>query len=458
MKLKKFTGILSIILLLLCFSGCSFSIDNKIDTSTIANDYPVVVNNLTISSKPSKVAVLSGSYADVIVALGYDSSVILVSEECTQSQFAMLDTVEADDYQAFVTAGVDLVISEQLSDDALAMFEQYNIRVLVIEPAESRADLERLYSQIGSALNGAETGYATGIAKAKEVMITLDDVSRLVPSSNTVITAAVLVDLTSSAVTGDTIGDYVIESAGATNVFGSLSDGTYDFEELSIANPNFIFCGIGMKEALMNDINFQNLTAVINDQVYEIDLNNILWEGRSLIYGATALAGIMYPELLMTEEELKELEEEDEEYDLEYEFEDDSSYSELDEDLIVLPEHENYALFTTLQRGDSGDEVYEFQKRLSELGYLTIDYDGTYSAATVIAVEDFQEKIGMTPTGVADPNTLAYLYDDDAISADEEVSDEQEESDEGDEDLDSGEGDEDLDSDEDERVDENENL
>lgn len=64
-----------------------------------------------------------------------------------------------------------------------------------------------------------------------------------------------------------------------------------------------------------------------------------------------------------------------------------------------------------LQKGDTGDEVADVQKRLRELGF---DPEGTFGPVTEAAVIAFQESRGLIPDGIVGPNTLRALAEDEA--------------------------------------------
>lgn len=307
MKLKKIIILIAIMTLTLSFSACSQKVSlEDIETSITVQDYPVTVNDVTISSRPTAVAVLSPNVADIILALGYEDCLVLATEDCTQSDLIDLEKVEIDNYQAFVDAGVTLVVTDEIDSVAKAFFEENNITVFVLESATSRSDFERMYSDLGSVLRGSTTGYENGVTKAKSVYTTLDDISRLIPTTDSVLTAVILIDLENSTVTGDMTGDDVIASAGATNSFKGNSDGYYDLEDLLVANPDYIFCLEGLAEEILTNSDYSSIKAVQNGDVYELSESQILWNGRSLITGATYMAGVMYPSLLGIEEEIIE--------------------------------------------------------------------------------------------------------------------------------------------------------
>ncbi len=66
--------------------------------------------------------------------------------------------------------------------------------------------------------------------------------------------------------------------------------------------------------------------------------------------------------------------------------------------------------YAQLERGDSGVQVSNMQRRLIELGYLAGTADGTYGGNTQNAVAAFQLQAGLTADGVASIVTLDRLY------------------------------------------------
>lgn len=70
----------------------------------------------------------------------------------------------------------------------------------------------------------------------------------------------------------------------------------------------------------------------------------------------------------------------------------------------------------TLHEGDSGEDVYNLQARLFELGYYNGRIDGRYSSETTAAVKAFQKANGLSVDGVAGSGTLSILYGDAPVS------------------------------------------
>lgn len=73
--------------------------------------------------------------------------------------------------------------------------------------------------------------------------------------------------------------------------------------------------------------------------------------------------------------------------------------------------------YTTLVRGDSGDNVRSLQSRLKELGYLSGSVDGSFGGQTESAVKAFQKALGLTQSGVASSSLQEKLFAADAPKA-----------------------------------------
>ena len=356
------------------------------------------VNGVTISSRPQKAVVLSPSLADVLLALDCETQLVGASEECTQGNLDELQKVSADDASAIQGLQPDLVLLDSSSNSAQAALEEAGVTVLNVDPATDREDFERLYSQVSSAFLGGGSGYDKGIETAQDIFITLDSINRIVPK-DTVTTACYLYDLESQAVTGDMFASTIMSYAGVTNVFESVSGGSYDFESLRIANPNVIFCAPGLKEEIKNDSRFSDFQAVQNDKVVELDKNLMEWQGRTVVETAYEISASAFPELL----EENSITVKDPTQDIENE---------------VSSAMEAQSKYETLEEGSQGDAVMALQDRLAKLGYLTEAYDGHYGATTANCVGNFQTANGLEATGIADPATQAALFAEGALRAD----------------------------------------
>ncbi len=393
--LRKFSALRRVLAFTLCvllgcgaFAGCS-QMDDIVSGVTAGGTFPVEVNGVTISARPSRAVVLSPSLADVLLALGCETQLAGASSDCTQASLEELTKVDPSDAAAIQELQPDLVLLDSSSNGVQSALEEAGIAVLSVEPATDRSDFERLYSQVSSAFSGDGAGYDAGIEAAQDIFITLDNINRIVPK-DTVTTACYLYDLESSAVTGDMFGSTIMSYAGVTNVFESLEGGTYDFQSLEIANPNVIFCAPGLKEQIENDSRFDSFQAVEQGKVVEMDETLMAWQGRTIIEAAYEISAAAFPELLESSSSTSD------------------PTQEIDQQVSSAMEAQSQ--YETLEEGDQGDAVLAMQERLTELGYLTEEYDGHYGQTTADCVSRFQTANGIEATGTADPVTQAALF------------------------------------------------
>ena len=117
--------------------------------------------------------------------------------------------------------------------------------------------------------------------------------------------------------------------------------------------------------------------------------------GRGIVQAVSFMAGTAYPELLESDNGTSS----------------DGGDGDTSSSASSLPEGTPEG---TLKFGDEGDDVLRLQYRLQELGYLFVNPTGLYAEGTEQSVKDFQLLNGMLVTGVADEETLALLFSDEA--------------------------------------------
>jgi ABC-type Fe3+-hydroxamate transport system substrate-binding protein len=377
-------------------SGCSRASD--ISSGAGDKDYPVKFGDVIIKKEPAGAAVLSPSIASVILSVGYETSLKARSGNCSQSDLSVLPVVTADDAQKIRDLGADVVFADSLTESQKSAMEKAGLTVLTLTPATSREGLESLYSEVGSVLKGARTGYEQGKEIADGIYQTIDDVTRVIPESNTPVTAVYLYDAKGGAATGDTLAGHLIEAAGLTNSAEGGKNGTFKVSDLLVADPKYLFCAKGVKAELESSAEYGKLTAVREKRVFEMDPALMTLQGEELIQAVSFMAGTVHPELLQSGSSSSEPSDSSPPSS--------SGASQVGTDLN---------LNQTLKNGMQSDDVLKMQKRLEELGYMYVKPTGLYAEATVQIVKDFQYLNGMTVTGIADPATLKKMFSSDAV-------------------------------------------
>lgn len=405
MKCRKFiAAALCLCLMVLALGACSHV--NDLVSGVATGEFPVEVNGVTINAKPQKVLVLSPSLADVVLALGCESQMTATVEACTQESLKNVTKLSDVTPDGLQSEGIspDLVLLDANSAEQEQALKDAGLTVVNIAPAVNREDFERLYAQVSSALNGGGAGYDAGIDCAQDIFLTLDTINRYIPNDGTVITGCYLYDLDGRGVTGDMFGTTIMTYCGVTNAFGSLTNGMYDYDSLKVSNPYIIFCQPGVRDELKADPRFSTFQAVQEDRIVELEPGLMSWQGRTVVTAAMAISGAAYPEL----KEETPTEVSDPTSKIEDKVSSTLASSEpADDDEDGGNDQRSYE---TLQEGDQGEDVYNMQARLDELGYLDTDYDGYYGEHTASCVREFQKNNGLEETGVADPDTQRKLF------------------------------------------------
>lgn len=403
---KKLSGIaLSLLMVVMVFAGCG-DIGIGLTSDVPTGEYPVTVGTVEITSKPSKVLVVSPSFADIVVALGKETQLVAATDDCTQSELTSLTKVGASDIEAMKALSPDLILSEPLDDATRESLSQV-ASVVELDPAEGREDFERLYAQVASVFSGGGAGAESGISAARKIFTSLDDIQRLT-DSNVVKTGCYIFDISGKAVTGEMFGSTILEYSGVTNVFNSQLNGDFDFDTLKLSNPDVIFCSPEAYNGITSHGDYAQLSAVKKGNVFELPESYMTWQGRSVTLAAYEIAGLAFPELL--EENENQATDPTEEIENQVSSAIESSKVESSK---ADKTKDDYKVLT---KGDDDPAVLELQERLDELGYLKVAYDGYYGDGTQDAVAEFQKNNSLEETGIADQETQYAVFSEDAVA------------------------------------------
>lgn len=295
-QIKKIGALLLVaVLSLSILAGCG----GAAGSSGTGSGYPVTVNEVTVTSQPSGVAVLSDSLADVVLALGYEAQLKGKSESCTQEELSVLPNMTLDDVGAISGAGVNLVLTDtEPTAEQRTALEGSNIQLVVLSPATNRESLTELYRSVGSLLQGQQVGAERGKKVANSTLLTLDDIARSIPERTILPTACYLYDLEGTAATGDTFVGMLFSYAGLINIFESGSNNSTEGASITTGNPSYIFCDTGLREKILSSSKYKKLSAVRNGRVYEIDAATMRRQGGTILKAVADMAGAAYPELV----------------------------------------------------------------------------------------------------------------------------------------------------------------
>ncbi len=369
-----------------------------VESGAIDTDYPVSIQGVSLSGEPAGVAVLSSEIGDAILAMGYEATLKARTEDCTQSDLSVLEATDDPARMAQLGATVALTC-DAVSQEQSQSFGDAGVTLISIPAATSREDFERFYGEVGAVFRGGNTGYTHGQEIAQDIFLTIDDVTRAVPSGNAPITACYLFNTEGQAVTGDQFANLLIEAVGLTNGVYSSPNGEADLQTVTIANPSYIFCPTGVAQQISTAEGYCDLDAVKNGRVYEIDASLITSQGRDMIDAVLDIAAAVYPELAAVPGQGGETSSASQESSSS-----DSSSSEPSSSSGAVE------MRSVLQIGDKGDDVKALQERLDELGYMYLPCTGEFGEGTQQAVKDFQLLNGYAATGIADETMQEVLF------------------------------------------------
>lgn len=391
MQKRTISLLLSLCLALtaLCAAGCQKS----------NSDYPVTVGNLTFDSEPKNVVVLSDCVADIIEYMGYEVKFVGRSDEVSQESLSIVPTVgskTAPDINALTNLNADVVFADdELSDDVRAQLEEAKIPVVTMMPAEDFDTLHTMYKSAGKILGGESTGKSKGESAYKLLNDSLEDMKNSV-TTNTISTVAYLYTQQGEikTFTKGSFGDTVLSYTGAVNVAQNFEGDVFDTDTFLVSNPDNIFCDSQTLETLKNDAQFKSLKALKNNHAYVMEHESFTRQGTTLVNTVYTMLQKIHPELYATPDEAKTV----------------SNTSSNDDGSVEKEYKITITKDVKFKLEQEDDSVMALQKRLDDLGYLSVEPTGYYGELTVDAVKAFQKQNGIKETGDPDYDTLKLIF------------------------------------------------
>lgn len=122
--------------------------------------YPVTVGNTTFDESPEKVAVVSPNVADIIDCIGYNTKVVLVSDQVLTESYKNTEKCGNNidpDVDKIIKSGATVVLADDnVSDGTISRLEEADIKVVQFHYGNTKADVNTTYTSVGSILNGKE--------------------------------------------------------------------------------------------------------------------------------------------------------------------------------------------------------------------------------------------------------------------------------------------------------------
>ena len=404
MMFKK-TTVLFLTICMLIFGICACNVPTgKTDIKAVlkeqVEDFPVKCGNQIIQEEPKSIAVLDDNVADILIACGYADKIKAKSSECTQKEIqnvkaygsnlkpkvAEISKLNAD--IVFVVPEIDKKIYTELQSE--------NKIVLKMSPSDKFTDFAITYANICKTIEGNSKGETTGRRQAEKIVSELQK-----SESNAIVKGCFLYGLDGkSAVTSDMYENELLSLAGVQNIAAETdTNGHLDKAKIVAADKQegfafYIFCENGMGTKILSDKVLKTTNAVIKNRVIEVPKEYLTRQG------VTAIKGLNY--IISAIKSQNNL----------------SQGADISADYaITLYEGISYTL------GAEDGYVLAIQKRLDDLGYLSINQTGYFGESTAEAIKLFQTNNDLSHRdGIADEETLRKLFSTSAFANAQKVT------------------------------------
>ena len=381
--------------------------------SSRSEEYPVKLANITISKAPDRVIVLSDSIADILVSCGFIKKIEGRSDECTQEEISGVKTVGSKlkpDLEKISALSPDVIFADSdMPKEQLTKLNESGFTVITFVPATSMSGISDLFGNIGAVMAGETTGREIGEERAETLSVTMDDLQRLIPESKVLVTACYLYDEKGTSLKDDTPSGKLFEYLNAVNVCKAGVADDEAFNALKLANPQYIFCDIGVKDKIMKSKLFKDFSAVKNKQVYELSSELFSRQGNSLVEALTDMIEIMYPSVSINPEDPTKRTESSKAETSKAE----TSKAETSKATTSKVKADTSLKITKdmfFEFGDIKDDIKKVQNRLEALGYFNEEKSGYYGEVTQKAVKAFQKANKLTQSGNCDYKTLTLMF------------------------------------------------
>lgn len=257
---------------------------------------------LVIEKEPVRVITLAPSMTETIYALGAQDKLVGRTDYCTyppESQAVQsVGTLQEPNIETIVDLNPDLIIaSTHFNDETLKKLEELDLTVAVITAQESFEGLYQVIEQVGLVLNTEANAAALVETISSRVSSILEKVQGL--EKPTVYYAVAFGESGEYTAGGDTFIHQMIEMAGGDNIAKDISGWNYSLEQLVEKDPQVVIVSNkwDSKNLFMSGENYKLLSAVINNQVLEVDEDLVQVQGPRLVDGLEALVKALHPEL-----------------------------------------------------------------------------------------------------------------------------------------------------------------
>lgn len=300
---KKVTLVLMMITLFaMGLISCGNS--NRNSAKNESSIYPLTLTDsygeeVTLDKVPEKIVSAAPNMTELVYKLGAGDKLVGRTKYCDYPEEALnvesIGTLKTPDIEKIISLEPDLVLaSTHFNEENAQKLENAGIKVLSLYEENNVDGVYTMIDTLGKALNKQSEADKT----IEEMKSTINEVTEKVSKleAPTVYYVVGFGDGGNYTAPENTFVGQLIKLAGGNNIVPASDSWSYSLEALIEADPEIIVVRKGEKEAFKSAPAYNNLTAVKNDKVYEIDNNLLDRQGYRNAEGVKNLAEIFHPE------------------------------------------------------------------------------------------------------------------------------------------------------------------
>lgn len=306
--IKNLMTILISVLMMVTFVSCSKDNTDKVDGNENAQaqtGYPYkftdsMGNEVVIESEPKRIISVAPSITETIYALGKEGNLVGRTDYCDYPEEAKnvesIGSLTNPDVEKIVELKPDVVIaSTHFKEDVGQKLKDLGINIVVLNDSENVNGAYESINKLGEILNAKDKAQEVVNANKEKIEEIKEKTAKEeAPTAYYVVGFGKNGDFTA---TGDTFIAEMIELAGGKNIAQDATGWKYNLESLIENDPEYIIISNGMKDEFMATEGYKELSAVKNNNVFEIDNNLLNRQGPRISEGVEALAKILHPNL-----------------------------------------------------------------------------------------------------------------------------------------------------------------
>jgi iron complex transport system substrate-binding protein len=309
--IKNLTAIIASILMLATLMACTGNdkTDNSTETKKEAAQtvYPYTFTDskgkdVVIESEPKKIISVAPSVTELVYALGKGDQLIGRTDYCDYPEEAKavdsIGSLTDPNIEKIIEKKPDVVIaSTHFKDEVAKKLEDLGIKIIVLKDSKNIDGAYASIEKLGEILNAQDKANEivdSNKKKIEEIKEKVKDAES--PKAYYLVGFGKTGDYTA---TGDTFISEMIGLAGGENIAQDATGWKYSLEKLLQNDPKYIIISkkLAMKDQFIATEGYKELSAVKNNNVFEIDDNLVNRQGPRIADGVEALAKILHPDL-----------------------------------------------------------------------------------------------------------------------------------------------------------------